>query len=52
MIEFSGMELIDIKIAIEYRLETVKELAKDSSVWNSDIEHLESALDKITEYLK
>ncbi|WP_160289084.1 hypothetical protein [Clostridium butyricum] len=52
MIEFSGMELIDIKIALEYRLETLKELNEDSTVWNRDIEHLTSALDKITDYLK
>lgn len=52
MIDFSGMELIDMKIALEYRLETLRELNKDSTAWNSDIEHLTSALDKIIEYLK
>jgi hypothetical protein len=52
MIEFTGIELMDMKIALEYRLETLNELAKDSNVWDRDIEHLTSALDKINEYLK
>jgi hypothetical protein len=52
MIEFKGIELINMQIAIQYRLETLKELAKDSQVWDRDIEHLTSALNKITEYLK
>lgn len=52
MIEFTGIELMDMKIALEYRLETLKELAKDSHVWDRDIEHLTSALDKINKYLK
>ena len=52
MIEFTGIELINMQIAIQYRLETLKELNKDSNVWDRDIEHLKSALNKITEYLK
>lgn len=52
MIEFKGIELMDMKIALEYRLETLNELAKDSQVWDRDIEHLKSALNKINEYLK
>lgn len=52
MIEFTGIELIDMKIALEYRLETLKELSKDSHVWDNDIRHIKSSLNKITEYLK
>lgn len=52
MIEFTGIELIDMQVAIQYRLETLNELAKDSQVWDRDIEHLKSALNKINEYLK
>ncbi len=52
MIEFKGIELINMQIAIQYRLETLKELNNDSNVWDRDIEHLTNALDKINKYLK
>lgn len=52
MIKFTGIELIDMQVAIQYRLETLKELNADSNVWDRDIKHLTSALDKINEYLK
>lgn len=52
MISFTGIELFSMMIALEYRLETLKELSKDSHVWDRDIEHLTSALKKINKYLK